>query len=104
MRMCASASLCVYPSACTCVSICARARVTHEAVRRAQHVADAAAVADAVVERGHDAHDERVAAALAQVAAHADEAPARALRLVGVLVRGVIVARVRVVARVVVVW
>lgn len=92
--------MCVWVS--LCLSFCVY--VTHEAVRRAQHVADAAAVADAVVERGHDAHDERVAAALAQVAAHADEAPARALRLVGVLVRGVIVACVRVVARVVVVW
>lgn len=49
-------------------------QVTNKAGGCAQDVADAAAVAQALVERGDDAHDERVAAALAQLAAHRHEA------------------------------
>lgn len=58
--------------------------MTYKASRRPEYIPDAAAVPEPLVERGDDAHDERVAAALAQLPAHRHE-PRRAPALLRVL-------------------
>lgn len=78
---------------------------THKASRGPQYVPDAAAIPQALVERGYDAHDERVAAALAQFTAdrHKARRTATLFRILQVLGGAVDRAAVRFVTGVVII-